>query len=73
METLRRRVWLIEGHEKGRRTTAFGLQLCCYVFMMLRPARRFAIRPLPPGDFAARFLAAVILPPLDFLVMLVPI
>ena len=37
-----------------------------YVFMIFRPARRFLTRPLPPRDLAARFLAAVILPPLLF-------
>ena len=35
--------------------------------MILRPAGRFATGPLPPGDLAARFLAAVIRPPLLFL------
>ena len=34
------------------------------VFMMFRPAGRFLMRPLPPFDFAARFFAAVIRPPL---------
>jgi hypothetical protein len=34
--------------------------------MILRPALRFATRPFPPADFAARRLAAVILPPLLF-------
>ena len=37
-----------------------------YVLMMRWPARRFLTLPLPPGFFAARFLAAVILPPLLF-------
>jgi hypothetical protein len=37
--------------------------------MMFRPAGRFLIGPLPPADFAARFFAAVILPPLVFLAM----
>ena len=31
--------------------------------MILRPTLRFLTRPRPPGDLAARFLAAVILPP----------
>ena len=35
--------------------------------MILRPAGRFATGPLPPGDLAARFLAAVMRPPLLFL------
>jgi hypothetical protein len=34
--------------------------------MIFLPAVRFLTRPLPPGAFAARRLAAVILPPLDF-------
>jgi hypothetical protein len=34
--------------------------------MIFKPAGRLLIGPLPPGDFAARFLAAVILPPLLF-------
>ena len=37
------------------------------VDMIRRPALRLATRPFPPGFFAARFLAAVILPPLLFL------
>ena len=37
--------------------------------MILRPAGRFATGPLPPGALAARFLAAVIRPPLLFLAM----
>ena len=35
--------------------------------MIRRPAGRFATGPLPPGDLAARFLAAVMRPPLLFL------
>jgi hypothetical protein len=34
--------------------------------MILRPAGRFLIGPLPPAVFAARPLAAVIRPPLLF-------
>jgi hypothetical protein len=34
--------------------------------MIFRPAGRFLTGPLPPRDFAARFFAAVILPPLLF-------
>ena len=36
------------------------------VLIILFPAARFLIVPLPPGLLAARFLAAVILPPLVF-------
>ena len=35
--------------------------------MIFLPALRLLTGPLPPGDFFARFLAAVILPPLLFL------
>jgi hypothetical protein len=38
--------------------------------MMFRPARRFFTGPRPPADLAARFLAAVILPPLLFFAIL---
>jgi hypothetical protein len=34
--------------------------------MMFLPAARFLTEPRPPADLAARFLAAVILPPLLF-------
>jgi hypothetical protein len=34
--------------------------------MIFLPALRFLTGPFPPADFAARFLAAVILPPLLF-------
>jgi hypothetical protein len=34
--------------------------------MIFAPAARFLTGPLPPGDLAARFFAALILPPLDF-------
>src|SRR2546425_232105 len=44
--------------------------MCSHVFMIFRPALRFLTRPFPPGDFAARLLAAVILPPLLFLAIL---
>ena len=37
--------------------------------MIFRPTLRFLTDPLPPGFFAARFLAAVILPPLLFFAM----
>jgi len=36
------------------------------VLMIFRPAGRFLTIPFPPRPFAARFLAAVILPPLLF-------
>jgi len=42
------------------------------VLMILRPAGRFLTIPFPPGPFAARFLAAVILPPLVFFAILIP-
>ncbi len=38
--------------------------------MMFRPARRFLTGPRPPADLEARFLAAVILPPLLFFAIL---
>ena len=41
-----------------------------YVFMILRPALRFLTGPRPPRAFAARFFAAVILPPLLFFTIL---
>jgi len=37
---------------------------------MFRPAARFLMRPRPPDLLAARFLAAVILPPLLFFAIL---
>src|SRR5208282_1894437 len=40
------------------------------VLMMRRPAGRFLTIPFPPFPFAARLLAAVILPPRLFLAML---
>jgi hypothetical protein len=43
---------------------------CIQVFMMFRPAGRFATGPLPPAVFAARFFAAVIRPPLLFFAMM---
>jgi hypothetical protein len=41
-----------------------------YVFIMCLPAGRSFTGPFPPGFFAARDLAAVILPPLLFFAML---
>src|ERR1043166_3664577 len=41
--------------------------------MMCRPAGRLATGPLPPADFAARFFAAVMRPPLLFLAMVIPL
>ncbi len=38
--------------------------------MIFRPALRLATGPFPPGFFAARFLAAVIRPPLLFFAIL---
>ena len=40
--------------------------------MIRRPALRFFTEPLPPGDFAARRLAAVMRPPLDFFIVITP-
>ncbi len=64
------------GRQKGRRETAFlscdSLQVCSQVSMILRPALRFLTRPFPLVVFAARFLAAVILPPRLFLAMMCP-
>ena len=63
--------------QKGRRETA-SLFLSCIaqqcrsgpqVFMIFRPALRFATRPFPPADFDARRLAAVMRPPLLFFAM----
>ena len=41
-----------------------------YVFIMCLPAGRFFTEPFPPRFFAARLLAAVILPPLLFFAIL---
>src|SRR6267378_7261359 len=38
---------------------------------MFRPAARFLTRPRPPDRLAARFLAAVILPPLLFFAIVI--
>jgi hypothetical protein len=57
--------------EKGRRETAFSTNASAalpQLDMIFRPALRFLTGPFPPGLFAARFLAAVIRPPLLFLV-----
>jgi hypothetical protein len=51
----------VSGHE------ATGRQRNAQVFMMFLPAFRVLTFPLPPGAFAARFLAAVMRPPLLFL------
>ena len=42
------------------------------VLMIFFPAGRFLTIPLPPGPFAARFFAAVILPPLLIFAMVSP-
>jgi len=42
------------------------------VFMIFLPALRFLTGPRPPGDLAARFLAAVIRPPLLFFTVITP-
>ena len=44
--------------------------MCLQVFMIFLPALRFLTAPRPPGDLAARRLAAVILPPLLFFAIL---
>lgn len=41
--------------------------------MMFLPAFRLATLPLPPGFFAARFLAAAIRPPLLFFIVQPPV
>src|SRR5215213_5906787 len=41
------------------------------VFMIFRPAGRFAMGALPPLAFAARFFAAVMRPPLLFLAIMI--
>jgi len=54
-------------NKKGRRETTFFSSACAapaQLDMTFRPALRFLTGPFPPGLFAARFLAAVILPPL---------
>ena len=42
------------------------LATCPQVFMIFWPTLRFLTAPFPPGAFAARFFAAVTLPPLLF-------
>jgi len=49
---------------------AVASAVCPYVFMIFRPALRFFTGPRPPRAFAARFFAAVILPPLLFFTIL---
>lgn len=46
--------------------TADQSKSCSQVSMIFRPALRLLTRPFPLVDFAARFLAAVVLPPLLF-------
>jgi hypothetical protein len=48
----------------------FSVATRSQVDMILRPALRFLTGPFPPGYFAARFLAAVIRPPLLFFAIL---
>ena len=45
---------------------------CSQVLMIFRPAGRFLTIPFPPGPFAARRLAAVILPPRLFFAIMNP-
>src|SRR5438552_3549805 len=59
-----------KGHRETASSSCISLQMCSHVFIIFRPALRFLTRPFPPGDFAARLLAAVILPPLLFLAIL---
>jgi hypothetical protein len=40
--------------------------------MILLPALRFLMSPIPPADLAARFFAAVIRPPLLFFTVITP-
>ena len=54
------------GHAAPPRKRCVEKSIDFYVLMMRLPARRFFTGPLPPGLFAARFFAAVILPPLLF-------
>ena len=64
--------------EAGRSVSFGGMRLGAVVrrprgfqvFMILLPALRFFTGPRPPGAFAARRLAAVILPPLLFFAMI---
>ena len=56
------------GEERSRLRGVRG----AYVFMILRPALRLLTRPRPPADLAARFLAAVIRPPLLFFMVVTP-
>jgi hypothetical protein len=52
-------------HENGSSVEPFYLR---YDFMILLPAFRFLTGPLPPDFFAARLLAATILPPRVFFI-----
>ena len=61
----RRAMALLPGQTMARETNS-------YVFMILRPALRFLMRPFPPAAIAARFLAAVIRPPLVFFMAITP-
>jgi len=61
--------------KKGHREMALDTDITAprhQVLMILRPAGRFLTIPFPPGPFAARFFAAVILPPLLFFAMVNP-
>ena len=50
----------------ARRSIEAPNTICGQVFIIFLPAARFLIFPVPPDVLAARFFAAVILPPLDF-------
>jgi hypothetical protein len=61
---------IIPQKKPSKTACVLGLGHLFQVLIILRPAGRFLTRPFPPGDFAARRLAAVILPPLLFLAIL---
>jgi hypothetical protein len=57
---------LVDFGYRGRPSAGANAPATFYVLMILRPVGRFLTGPLPPADFAARPLAAVIRPPLLF-------
>jgi hypothetical protein len=63
---------LVDSVYRDRRSAGENSPVTFYVPMILRPAGRFFTRPLPPADFAARPLAAVIRPPLLFFAIIFP-
>jgi hypothetical protein len=62
----------LKGRGRGGDAFVFGEESkdLSYVFIMCLPAARSFTGPFPPGFFAARDLAAVILPPLLFFAIL---